>query len=64
MRDLPLDLLYDVTYAWMRREMIHTPEEREVLDSIDQAIIDMDTSYQTGLPASVTAMGIRPANEM
>jgi hypothetical protein len=48
----------------MRREMIHTESEREVLDQIDQMIVDMDKEYQTGLPASVTAMGIKPADEM
>ena len=64
MRDLPLDLLYDVTYAWMRREMIHNEAEREVLDQIDQMIVDMDKEFQTGLPASVTSMGIRPADQM
>ena len=44
--------------------MIHNEAEREVLDSIDQAIIDMDKEYKTGLPASVAAMGIQPADQM
>lgn len=64
LRDAPLHLMYDVAYECLRRSVIHTEEEHEAFQKVDRLFVDLESQSQTGLPAMVTSMGIKPADEM
>lgn len=62
LRDLPLHVLYDVTYAFARQVVTRTKEEQEALDKLDYRIMAAHEDFEVGLPGFVRQF--KPANEL
>lgn len=61
LRDQPLHIMYDVTYAYARQSSIRTKEENDALVKLDRMIRETQDDFETGLPAFVRQFG--PADQ-
>ena len=62
LRDLPIPLMYDVAYAFLRKSSLRTEEEHKVLRQIDQQLVDTEVEMETGLPTFVRQFA--PADQL
>lgn len=53
LREAPLHVLYDLTYAYARRVTLYEKEQTDALDKLDRTIRAQQDDFETGLPSFV-----------